>query len=55
MSRTNETRHNKWHETRKSKCRLDESVIWNNIWISINGDGNARNWLAKEYVIKYLL
>ena len=26
MSRTNETRHIKWHETWKCKCRLDASV-----------------------------
>ena len=26
MSRTNETRHTKWHETCKCKCRLDASV-----------------------------
>ena len=35
MSRTNETRHRKWHETCKCKCRLDASVCcnkqrWNN-------------------------
>ena len=34
MSRTNETRHIKWQETCKSKCRLDASVCnkqqWNN-------------------------
>ena len=35
MSRTNETRHIKWHETCKRKCRLDASVCnneqrWNN-------------------------
>ena len=35
MSRTNETRHTKWHETYKCKCRLDGSVCnnkqcWNN-------------------------
>ena len=35
MSRTNETRHIKWHETSKCKCRLDASVFnnkkgWNN-------------------------
>ena len=35
MSRTNETRHIKWHETCKSKCRLDASACnikqrWNN-------------------------
>ena len=26
MSRTNETRHIKWHETCKCKCRLDTNV-----------------------------
>ena len=30
MSGTNETRHIKWHEMRKCKCRLDESVCNNN-------------------------
>ena len=35
MSRTNETRHIKWHDTCKCKCRLDASVrnnkqSWNN-------------------------
>ena len=35
MSRTNETRHIKWYETYKCKCRLDASVCnnkqrWNN-------------------------
>ena len=29
MSRTNETRHIKWHETWKFKCRLDASVCNN--------------------------
>ena len=29
MSRTNETRYIKWHETCKSKCRLDASVCNN--------------------------
>ena len=29
MSRTNETRHIKWHETCKFKCRLDASVCNN--------------------------
>ena len=29
MSRNNETRHIKWHETCKCKCRLDESVCNN--------------------------
>ena len=35
MSRTSETRHIKWHQTCKCKCRLDASVCnnkqcWNN-------------------------
>ena len=29
MSKTNETRHIKWHETIKCKCRLDGSVCSN--------------------------
>ena len=29
VSRTNETRHIKWHETYKCKCRLDASVCNN--------------------------
>ena len=29
MSRTNETRHIKWHETCKCKCKLDASVCDN--------------------------
>ena len=29
MSKTNETRHKEWHETRKCKCRLDASVFNN--------------------------
>ena len=29
MSRTNETKHVKWHETSKCKCRLDASVCNN--------------------------
>ena len=30
MSRTNETKHKKWHKTCKCKCRLDASVRNNN-------------------------
>ena len=29
MSRTNETRHIKWHEICKCKCRLDASICNN--------------------------
>ena len=29
MPRTNETRHIKWHETCKCKCRLDASICNN--------------------------
>ena len=29
MTRTNETRHTKWHETCKCKCRLDPTVCNN--------------------------
>ena len=32
--RTNETRHIKWHETCKCKCRLDENVC-NNVGITL--------------------
>ena len=32
MSRTNETRHIKWHETCKCKCRLDASICNNKRW-----------------------
>ena len=50
MSRINETRQIKWHETCKCKCRLDESV-WGNKqrWNVV--DVNVKNWLTKEYVI----
>ena len=44
MPRTNETRHIKWHETCKCKCRLDASVCTNkNVGIMINADVNAKN------------
>ena len=54
MSITNETRHNKWHETCKCKCRLDACVC-NNVGIVVSVDLNVKNWLTKEYVIKDLL
>ena len=70
MSRTNETRHIKWHEASKCKCRLDTSVCnnskWkcrldgsvcnnNNVWMMINADANVKNWLIKIYAIKNML
>ena len=44
MSRTNETKHIKWYETCKCKCKLDASVwIINNIGIMINVNVNVKN------------
>ena len=48
MSRTNEARHIKWHETFKCKCKLDASVCNNkqiitNVGIMINVDANVKN------------
>ena len=45
VPRTNETRRIEWHETCTYKFRLDAMI---------NADVNAKNWLAREYVIKYL-
>ena len=53
LSRTNEARHIKWHETSKCKCRLN-FVIINNAGIKINVGVNVKNWLIKVYVIKDL-
>ena len=55
MSRTNETRHIKWHKTCKCKCRLDASICNNKQrWNVINADVNVKNQLTKECVIKDL-
>ena len=43
MSRTNETRHIKGHETCKCKCRLDASTCNNKDGIMINADVNVKN------------
>ena len=44
MSRTNETRHIKWHEKSKCKCRLDASVCnIKNDGIMINVNVNVNN------------
>ena len=47
MSRINETRHTKWHEGCKCKCRLDTSVC-------INKQGWNKNWRweCKELIDK---
>ena len=44
MSRTNETRDIKWHETCKCICRLD-AVVYNNKqrWNNDNVDANVKN------------
>ena len=47
MLRTNETRHMKWHETGKCKCRLDVFVIINNVGMMVNVDANVNNRLIK--------
>ena len=44
ISRTNETRYIKWHETWKCKCRLDTSAFNNKKGrMKINADVNAKN------------
>ena len=44
MSRINETRHIKWHETFKCKCILDANVCNNkNVGMIINTGVNANN------------
>ena len=55
MSRTNEIRHKKCHETYKCRCRLDASFSNNKqSWIKIKADVNVKNWSTKEYVIRDL-
>ena len=44
MSRTNETRHIKWHKTWKCKCRLDASICnKNKDGMMTNADVNVKN------------
>ena len=55
ISRTNEIRYIKWHETCKCKCRLDTSVCNNKQrWNEDKCRWNAKKRLAKEHVIKDL-
>ena len=55
MWKTNETRHIKYHETYKCRCRLDASFSNNKQrWIKIKADVNVKNWSTKEFVIKDL-
>ena len=42
MSRTNETRHIKWHETSKCECRLD-AIVFDKVGIKINVNANVKN------------
>ena len=47
ISRTNETRYIKWHESWNCKCRLDTSAFNNKKGrMKINADVNAKNWLT---------
>ena len=53
MPRTNETRHIKWHQTCKCKCRLDESVCNNKQrWNDDKYGSNCKELIDKVYVIE---
>ena len=55
MLRTNETRHIKWHETCKCKCRPDASVCNNKQrWNEDKWRCECKEFIDKEYVIKDL-
>ena len=53
MSRTNETRHIKWHQTCNCKCRLD-AIVCNNKqqWNNDKCECEWKELLIKVYVIK---
>ena len=53
MSKTNETRHIKWHETCKCKCWLDASVC--KVDANNKVDANVKSWLIKVYATKDML
>ena len=55
MSRTNETKHIKWHGSCKFKCRLDASVCNDHRWNKDKCRCECKeNSLTKEYLIKDL-
>ena len=55
VSRTNETRHAKWHKTCKCKYRLDASVCNNEQrWNEDKCRCECKELIAKEFVIKNL-
>ena len=56
MSRTNETRHIRWHETCKYKYTdyMQVLVIINNVETKVSVDVNAKHLLTKEGVINDL-
>ena len=55
MSRSNETRYIKQHETCKCRCRLDASVCNDEQrWSIENVDVDVKNWLTKEDALKNL-
>ena len=55
MSRTNETRHIKWHQTCKCRCRLDASICRKKQrWNDSKYRCECKELVAKECVIKDL-
>ena len=54
ISRTNEVRHIKWHETCKCRCRLDATVCNKQRWNNGKCSCECKDWLTKEYAIKDL-
>ena len=55
ISRTNETKNIKWHETCKCECRLDAIFCNNNnVGIKINANASVKNKFIKVYAIKTL-
>ena len=56
MSRANQKRYIKLHESCKCKYRSDASVVTiNNVGMKVNTGVNVKNWLIKVIVIMDLL